>query len=713
MAILFFVSDYHGGYGDFLFNLKLASGLKNRLKNDFSIDEDFYIVTQESGKDKVRQLEGDLEFELPILSIEEINRLQNNKEIEINYYFEGPVFYPTLHTKDRGSLNLPNNIPVVLIPEYGKASKKTSFWEPNPAQDLESTYDYLNNPMREEICVLHTGFRNAPSELGILITESLRPLLDKKSTFLYQSLNPYLAYKLTPSKNREISLEYSSCTNKALFNGGWRRFIDIHLQYILGAEQVDKDQDIVSVGKEPGCFFVLGDKPHILDDNESNLFGDFGENAIELLDNQLNIYFDFDKKCLAYIGKTKKSEVVEGLINEEELGADYYQTILSQLRTGTRTSYHLQSQNPNKVQSALKAVSSITSKRNHSDHSDEKKLHLLSIVNLLKSSPYNFERILYIDLDEQREDILFSSSNLSESPKTYRLLVTERLPHKEMIELQAISGNLVGTTGDQSFSESLSAGKLIIYECLPHKHRFAQSYIDLVHELTNDDEVKDLASLLLMGKPSLEQLKYRDYFINKQHVVKKLIETAIVISQDYNLVNNIFEHIKQSLLFNIRRNHDNKQKFKPELTPNESTERKDLSSLLISMLIKTTKLIDKMQNLSSDHKKELINIFEHMKDDYKTERADAEMEIIHNVKGLIILLKNKCDDDRIVSKFHSILFNIGGLMQQNRYFKNQNFILDDWLKSLNPPIIDLLNTIGLLENLNHSLQYNSVKQENR
>ena len=68
-AILIVTSDGFGGYGDFLFALKLSQQLKNKY---IETDEDvppIYIITQPSGREKITRLKGDVEFGVKVLGV--------------------------------------------------------------------------------------------------------------------------------------------------------------------------------------------------------------------------------------------------------------------------------------------------------------------------------------------------------------------------------------------------------------------------------------------------------------------------------------------------------------------------------------------------------------------------------------------------------------------------------------------------------------------
>ncbi|MFZ0219968.1 MAG: hypothetical protein WAL30_07165 [Candidatus Aquirickettsiella sp.] len=100
-----------GGFGDWLFGLKILKELKESLRK-LGYDKPFYLVTSESGKDKILQLGGDKEFGVEIKSTEEFNSSKIARDLD--YFIEGPVFHP----ETRDQITIPDYIPILLVSEY-------------------------------------------------------------------------------------------------------------------------------------------------------------------------------------------------------------------------------------------------------------------------------------------------------------------------------------------------------------------------------------------------------------------------------------------------------------------------------------------------------------------------------------------------------------------------------------------------------------------
>lgn len=84
----------------------------------------------------------------------------------------------------------------------------------------------------------------------------------------------------------------------------------------------------------------------------------------------------------------------------------------------------------------------------------------------------------------------------SKDEKIYRLIVRRRVPHEVMRDLQALSIDLIASTGDQSFGEAISANKIVIYEELSHKQELGGNYYLLLNKYTSLEKTKRFISLL-------------------------------------------------------------------------------------------------------------------------------------------------------------------------------------------------------------------------
>lgn len=158
-----------------------------------------------------------------------------------------------------------------------------------------------------------------------------------------------------------------------------------------------------------------------------------------------------------------------------------------------------------------------------------KKAALETMLSSLIKQGYS--QINFIDLDKNETCILFDNKNTG---KKYRLFSLTKVPHQQFLALLTVSADLVGVTGDQSFSEAISARKIIVYECISWKADFIFAYHQVLHELTQDAQVKELATLLLMSESESDYQRLRELLSN-QNLTSKLKQSASLIYQSYNL----------------------------------------------------------------------------------------------------------------------------------------------------------------------------------
>ncbi|AHE67435.1 hypothetical protein [Legionella oakridgensis] len=92
---------------------------------------------------------------------------------------------------------------------------------------------------------------------------------------------------------------------------------------------------------------------------------------------------------------------------------------------------------------------------------DDKRAALESIKDKLIAD--GFKRISFYNSESGEEEILYDAGEVG---KAYRVIYASGMSHTSMIACNALSGPLIGSTGDQSFGEALSSGKMMVYECL-------------------------------------------------------------------------------------------------------------------------------------------------------------------------------------------------------------------------------------------------------
>lgn len=429
-AILIAVSDGFGGYGDFLFALKLSDQLKNHYRNKGEIPL-VYIITQPTGKQKIIDLNGDVEFDTPILTPAELKILVESKAIDIGSLIEGPAFKSELFDEiDNALATVIDPIPLTMLPEYGFGST---------AQELAIVRLHQEYRQKTPLHIVYTntvfsGFNHG--EHGILLSDRL----------------------LTPAAPDELVHQ-----------------LDIKIsELLIGASQ--PVQSIEHYQDTTALFFQYSH-----DQYQDRHNAKTGRNPVE----------HFLRLHQAFVKCSEKNQDII-LVGEHE-----YLKL-----------------------NALKSIQS-------------------------KLMDDGFERISFYNLDTQTELILHNSR---QEGKTYRAIYTRSMSHSSMIACMALSGVLVGATGDQSFSEAISSNKVIIYECLAHKENLINSYdaamidasgndleiaalLNAINDVYSDDEYALLAKAL---SDKYAQLKQLNISVLKNYDFIAAVINAIELGLDLN-----------------------------------------------------------------------------------------------------------------------------------------------------------------------------------
>lgn len=124
---------------------------------------------------------------------------------------------------------------------------------------------------------------------------------------------------------------------------------------------------------------------------------------------------------------------------------------------------------------------------------DEKMAAIKKLVPMLKDR--GFDRIAFVNVDSKHETVLHEGSG---SGSCYRVLYSASLSHQTMLALLDLSKDLVGVTGDQSFSEAVSRAKTVFYECFNHKKSLNACYRLRLHELIESCHFSRKADLKLV-----------------------------------------------------------------------------------------------------------------------------------------------------------------------------------------------------------------------
>ena len=172
--------------------------------------------------------------------------------------------------------------------------------------------------------------------------------------------------------------------------------------------------------------------------------------------------------------------------------------------------------------------------------SEDKKSDLLGTVEKLARD--GFTSISFINADTNQKEILFESKDDNLQKKEYRVLYSSSIPHPSMIALYALSGVLAGGRGDCSFSEAISADKIIIYEDVAYKSglMFEPYHQVLAAESGNDPTITEILSLLRTARDpaSYERL---GQLVRRPEIQERLISLNAQIKTRFDLSLPVFK----------------------------------------------------------------------------------------------------------------------------------------------------------------------------
>ena len=371
-CILIVVSDGFGGYGDFLFALKLSAQLNEFYAKQGPNIPLIYIITQKSAMEKIKNLKGDTEFNATILTPLLLKNKFDQGELEVDHIIEGPVFQSELINQiDVALSRSPRKIPITMIPEY-------TLNNPNYRSYLTKNALYrkklLNNI--KYVNTIYSGFKSDAEEKGILFSKELVAPFDPET--MYNQLEENIRFAIFQGKSiteyrqsTNLSFQYSHDSFTTIrIDTSIKHYLNTHVEFI---KNNDKNEDVFVIGKT------------------------------------------FNEKLDAL------EQIKEKLI------------------------------------------------KNH------------------------FTHICFYDVDEGINTVLHDAG----TKKSYRMLYSKGISHPTMIACTALSGPLMGATGDQSLGEAISANKVIIYECLRHKKELILNYhYSLTRQSHDNPLVKETLSLL-------------------------------------------------------------------------------------------------------------------------------------------------------------------------------------------------------------------------
>ncbi len=414
-TILIAVADGMGGYGDFLFALKLAEQLRKKYADSGLKIPPIYLVSQPSGKESIKKIKADIEFGVEILTPDELSLKVAAKEIEVGLVIEAPVFtYDLIDSIDVALASMQERIPLMLITEYGQHSVISR-------EDFASQENYRKTQCKhiQYKSIIYSGFRSEAGEQGILVSESLlHPAsadkllneLDEKLRIPLLSNSDLAHYQATTALSMQYSHDLSERAIRTQTTPA-HHFLKVHHEFCKTSQQ---NQDIVMVGKD-----MVSKKNALM-------------------------------------------EIKDKLIRE------------------------------------------------------------------------NFTRISFINTDTRIEDVLYDDKRVG--GKTYRVIYTSGMTHLSMNACIALSSPLSGATGDQSLSESLSANKIMVYECLAHKKELISDYDAAMDRIAHHDP--DINNILMLLRTANTDLAYEalGHLIRDPVIQEKFQRYNQMLLEEYDLV---------------------------------------------------------------------------------------------------------------------------------------------------------------------------------
>ena len=125
-----------------------------------------------------------------------------------------------------------------------------------------------------------------------------------------------------------------------------------------------------------------------------------------------------------------------------------------------------------------------------------------------------FTHISFYNADTKKEGILYDAGMVG---KTYRVIYTSGMSHTSMMACNALSGHLIGATGDQSLSEALSSNKMMVYECLNHKRSLIQNYDAAIRNASHlDPDITETLILLRTAETASQYERLGTYLRDPQ-----------------------------------------------------------------------------------------------------------------------------------------------------------------------------------------------------
>lgn len=264
-----------------------------------------------------------------------------------------------------------------------------------------------------------------------------------------------------------------------------------------------------------------------------------------------------------------------------------------------------------------------------------------------------FSKIIFYNAITRDEDTLYESDG--DGP-TYRAIYTKSVPHKSMIALTAISGELIGATGDQSFGEALSTGcPFPIYESLKHKKELKRHYCQYVCSETINPDIKDLIELLFFGECDEPCYTKVGELIRKPAVAAEMRRINKKLCLNHDLVQYLAEKAMDSLNSDAEDKYDWRKEGKKiifrYINPDDHEKLQSKESYYLTILFHLSK------KSSQDEQKQIATeIYKEIRNNPKALLL-MHMIFIGLPEAVAALLDLVTEDNEIKAAFAQSLFN--------------------------------------------------------
>jgi hypothetical protein len=289
MAIAIVVPDGYGGLGDFIFALKYAKNLREQLAADGKAT-DIIVISHPTGVEKVKRINGESSFQIPIMSPEEAAAYLNGREDKLDGIIAGPVHNLDLITDAKS--NLPRSaarLPVLPVSEYCVRDYEGGFLTFGRACRVLGSDDSLHMSKSQLSGIVSDQElqRGLKPEKGILLSPEMAMGAEdapSKKELFFSQLDPRIRSHLTEPDTTHAAYSDTHCFNIQYSHetsvekgtkGGCKKFLSLYLA--LSQHEQTKNHDLLFVGKDKAT------KVEALKAKSADIFAQ-GFSKIEIID---------------------------------------------------------------------------------------------------------------------------------------------------------------------------------------------------------------------------------------------------------------------------------------------------------------------------------------------------------------------------------------------------------------------------------------------